>query len=63
MFSKSYDTQVSDTGPSWSSCYYHYILYKKNPVINAKIVDPDQMLRSTASDLGLHCLQMSYMER
>ena len=27
--------------------------------LDAKIVDPDQMLRSVASDLGLHCLPMS----
>ena len=30
-------------------------------VVNAKSVDPDQMLHSVASDLGLHCLQMSLL--
>ena len=27
---------------------------------NANNVDPDQMLHSAASDLGLHCLPMSF---
>ena len=31
------------------------------PVVNANSVDPDQMLRSAASDLGLHCLPKSYL--
>ena len=31
------------------------------PVINANSVDPDQTQRSAASDLGLHCLQMSHL--
>ena len=31
------------------------------PVLNANIVDPDQMPRSAASDLDLHCLLMSYL--
>ena len=29
------------------------------PVFNANIVDPNQTLRSVASDLGLYCLPMS----
>ena len=29
------------------------------PVFNAKSADPDQMPRSVASDLGLHCLLLS----
>ena len=28
---------------------------------NANSVDPDQMLHSVASDLGLHCLPMSFL--
>ena len=28
------------------------------PELNANTVDPDQMPRSAASDLGLHCLPM-----
>ena len=30
-------------------------------VCSAKSVDPDQMPHSVASDLGLHCLQMSIL--
>ena len=29
--------------------------------LNAKSVNPDQMLHSVASDLGLHCLPMSLL--
>ena len=31
------------------------------PVVNANNVDPDQMLRSAASDQGLQCLPMSHL--
>ena len=31
------------------------------PVFNASSVDPDQMLHSAASDLGLHCLQITLL--
>ena len=31
------------------------------PVINTNSVDPDQMLHSAESDLGLHCLPMSHL--
>ena len=31
------------------------------PVVNTNSVDPDQTPRSAASDLGLHCLPMSYL--
>ena len=31
------------------------------PVFNANRVDPDQMLHSAVSDLGLHCLSMSLL--
>ena len=30
-------------------------------IFNAYSVDPDQMLHSVASDLGLHCLPMSHL--
>ena len=30
------------------------------PVLNANYVDPDQTPRSAASDLGLHCLPISF---
>ena len=32
----------------------------ESPVFNAKSVDPDQMPHSVASDLGLHCLLVSF---
>ena len=31
------------------------------PKLNANSVDPDKMLHSMASDLGLHCLPMSLL--
>ena len=31
------------------------------PVVNANSVDPDQMPRSAASDLGPHCLPKSHL--
>ena len=34
-------------------------VYMEIPVLNASSVDPDQMLRSVASDLDLHCLSIS----
>ena len=37
------------------------IMFYKNPVINASNADPDQTPHSAASDLGLHCLQMSLL--
>ena len=33
----------------------------ENPVFIANSVDPDQRMRSTASDLGLHCLPVSLL--
>ena len=37
------------------------LLILEIPVLNANSVDPDQMLHSAASDLGLHCLQRSHL--
>ena len=31
-------------------------------VLNANSVEPDQTPRSAASDLGLHCLSLHYLE-
>ena len=31
------------------------------PVFHANMLDPDQTPRSAASDLGLHCLPMSFL--
>ena len=32
------------------------------PVVNTNSVDPNQMLHSAASDLGLHCLPIALLE-
>ena len=34
---------------------------KKNPVVNANSVDADQTPRSATSDLGLHCLPVTFL--
>ena len=36
-------------------------IFYKISVLNANSVDPDQMPRTVASDLSLHCLQMSLL--
>ena len=36
------------------------IFFLEIPVFNAKHVDPDQMPRFAASDLGLHCLTITH---
>ena len=41
------------------SFYYHCFI--EIPIFNANGVDPDQTPRSAASDLGLHCLQLSLL--
>ena len=35
--------------------------YVEIPVLNANSLDPDQTPQIAASDLGLHCLQMSLL--
>ena len=35
-------------------------MFHTNSCFNANSVDSDQFLRSAASDLGLHCLPMSF---
>ena len=39
------------------SFYYYFI---EIPVFNANSVDPDQMPLSAVSDLGLHCLPVTF---
>ena len=41
-----------------SFCYF---CFKEIPVFSAKCVDPDQMLCSAGSDLGLHCLPFTLL--
>ena len=53
---KSLDQFISVLGVSgW--CFLLQCL-KEIPICNAYSVDPDQMLHSVGSDLGLHCLLM-----
>ena len=49
----SYDTQVSEPGSSWPSCYQIYITFEDicRYIIGS---DPDQMPRIAASDLDLN---------
>ena len=52
------------TGPLQSkgmSDYFSYYHFLEIPIFNANSVYPDQTPRSAASDLGLHCLQMSHL--
>ena len=60
----------SSTWPLWTSPFPvtgvsgQFLLlpfFIRMPVINANSVNPDQMLHSAASDLGLHCLPMSHL--
>ena len=39
------------------------MLFRDISVFHADIVDPDQMPHSVASDMGLHCLPMSCIDR
>ena len=41
--------------------FYHYVLLQKFPHFNAKSVDPDQMLLSVASDVGLHSFTITLL--
>ena len=44
--------------------YFFFLLlpcFAEIPVLDTNSVDPDQKPRSVASDLGLHCLQMSLL--
>ena len=42
------------------SFYQYFVLYKFLHY-NAKSVDPDQLLHSVATDLGLHCLTITLL--
>ena len=44
-----------------SGLFLELLLITEIPVLNANSVDPDQTPRFAASDLELHCLQMSYL--
>ena len=59
------DESISNFRGGW--CTFSFLLFRLDiPLANSE--DPDQMSRSAASDLGLHCLPMSqkwdaYMSR
>ena len=42
------------------SGYTMYIFLEKKAKLSANSGDPDQMLHSAASDLGLHCLPITF---
>ena len=41
--------------------HFQYKGFVEIPVFSANSVDPDQTPRSVESDLGLHCLPMSFL--
>ena len=51
--------QVSYPGPSLPSCYQ--AIFVEVTIFYANRIDPNQTPHSAASDLGLHCLQMSLL--
>ena len=48
------------TCSKFCKCLFYYFL-KSLKIAVANSVDPDQTPRSAVSDLGLHCLQMSFL--
>ena len=62
FYLKSFDKSISYRRVSgWLLFFFIYILlscFVEIPKLNANRLDPDQMSRSAASDLGLHCLPM-----
>ena len=42
-------------------CFLSFLCFVESSVFNANSVDPDQMPRYAASDLGLNCLPMSLL--
>ena len=57
FYLSSLDQSISSLRSVWS--VFIITMFIEMPVVNANIVDPDQTLRSAASDLGLHYLSMS----
>ena len=43
-----------------SSVHFGFNDFDKHFMFNANSLDPDQMQRTVVSDLGLHCLYMSF---
>ena len=62
FYFNSLDGSVSNTRGVSLLFLFILPLFIEIPVlINANSVDPDQTARSVASDLGLHCLQMTLL--
>ena len=61
FYHNSLDWSTSNTRVSGKFLLLHVPCFVEIPMFNANRVDPDQMLYSTASDLGLHYLPMSLL--
>ena len=59
FYLNSLDQCISNKGGAW--VVFSVICIIKIRVFNANIIDPDQTPHSVASDLCLHCLQMSLL--
>ena len=57
FYLNSLDWSISNRKAVW--LVLRFPCFSENPILNANSVDPDQMPHSAASDLGLHCLQLS----
>ena len=54
-------TRLAGSIKNLNSQYYYKLCSVEISEMNANIVDPDQMPRSTVSDLGLHNLPISLL--
>ena len=53
------DSSTLNPDQSISNISFYFYCFIEIPVINANSVDPDQMLHSAASDVGLHFLPVT----
>ena len=59
FYHNSLDRSISYIRDVW--LVFTAIVFCRNFLTHVKSIDPDQTPRSTASDLGLHCLPMSLL--
>ena len=59
FYLNSLDRSISNKRSAW--LVFLLPCFIEIPVVNANSVDPDQTPQNAASDLGLHCLQMSLL--
>ena len=59
FYPKSLDRSISSSRGVWLVLFLPCFI--EIPVFNANSVNPDQMPQFAASDLGLHCLLMSFL--